>query len=69
MVGRRNSLGSPGSPLRAQVLPIEADRGIGEGNDLNYHGIALEVSKTLERAIWSQAIIGLDFSKKNHMYD
>jgi hypothetical protein len=34
-----------------------------------YHGIAREVSKTLERAIWSQAIIGLDFSKKNHMYD
>jgi hypothetical protein len=56
-------------PLRAQVRPIEADRGIDEGSGLNYHGIALEASKTLERAIWSQAMIGLDFSKKNHMYD
>ena len=54
-------------PLRAQVRPIEADRGIDEGRGLNYHGIALEVSKTLERAIWSQAIIGLDFSKKSHV--
>jgi hypothetical protein len=56
-------------PLRAQVRPIEADRCIDEDRGLNYHGIALEVSKTLERAIWPRAIIGLDFSKKNHMYD
>jgi hypothetical protein len=56
-------------PLHAQVRPIEADHGIDEGRGLNYHRIALEASKTLESAIWSQAIIGLDFSKKNHMYD
>jgi hypothetical protein len=56
-------------PLRAQVRPIEADRGIDEGRGLTYPDIALEVSKTLERSIWSQAIIGLDFSKKNHKYD